>query len=111
MKKNHFYTIVISENRQENYRNEDWSMKKQWLLFPRHGKMASLQNLSAWWLILNQSWTLAFEFFTESLKPSIQVSVIWTFIFFTDAEAPELWAPDVKSQLIGTDPDDGKDWK
>ena len=27
----------------------------------------------------------------------------------TDAEAPVAWPPDVKSQLIGKDPDDGKD--
>ena len=28
----------------------------------------------------------------------------------TDAEAPVLCSPDVKSQLIGKDPDAGKDW-
>ena len=27
-----------------------------------------------------------------------------------EAEAPILWPPDVKSQLIGKDPGDGKDW-
>jgi len=27
----------------------------------------------------------------------------------TDAEAPMLWTPDAKSQLIGKDPDPGKD--
>ena len=31
------------------------------------------------------------------------------FIGRTDAEAPILWSPDVKSQLIGKDPDAGKD--
>ena len=31
------------------------------------------------------------------------------FIGRTDAEAPVLWPPDVKSQLIGKDPDAGKD--
>ena len=35
----------------------------------------------------------------------------WVFIGRTDAEAeaPILWPPDVKSQLIGKDPDAGKD--
>ena len=35
----------------------------------------------------------------------------WIFIGKTDAiaEAPMLWPPDVKSQLIEKDPDDGKD--
>ena len=28
-----------------------------------------------------------------------------------DAEAPILWPPDTKSQLIGKDPDAGKDWR
>ena len=27
-----------------------------------------------------------------------------------EVEAPILWSPDVKTQLIGKDPDDGKDW-
>ena len=31
------------------------------------------------------------------------------FIGRTDAEAPILWLPDAKSQLIGKDPDAGKD--
>ena len=36
----------------------------------------------------------------------------WIFIGRTDAEAevPTLWPPDVKGQLIGKDPDAGKDW-
>ena len=35
----------------------------------------------------------------------------WVFIGRTDAEAetPILWPPDVKSRLIGKDPDVGKD--
>ena len=33
----------------------------------------------------------------------------WVFIGRNDAEAPILWPPDVKSQLIGKYPDDGKD--
>ena len=36
----------------------------------------------------------------------------WIFIGRTDAEAeaPVLWPPDAKSQLIGKDPDAEKDW-
>ena len=33
------------------------------------------------------------------------------FIGKTGAEAPILWPPDVKSPLIGKDPDAGKDWR
>ena len=35
----------------------------------------------------------------------------WVFIGRTDAKAPVLWPPDGKSQLIGKDPDAGKDWR
>ena len=37
----------------------------------------------------------------------------WIFIGKTvaEAEAPILWPPDVKSQLIRKDPDAGKDWR
>ena len=37
----------------------------------------------------------------------------WTFIERADAEAeaPILWPHNVKSQLIGKDPDAGKDWR
>ena len=34
----------------------------------------------------------------------------WIFIGKTDAEAPILWSSDVKSRLLGKDPDAGKDW-
>ena len=33
------------------------------------------------------------------------------FIGMTDAEGPILWPPYVKGQLIGKDPDSGKDWR
>ena len=35
----------------------------------------------------------------------------WIFTGRTDAEAPILWPPDVKNQLIRKDPDAGKDWR
>ena len=35
----------------------------------------------------------------------------WIFIWRTDAEAPIVWPPDVKSRHIGKDPDPGKDWR
>ena len=37
----------------------------------------------------------------------------WIFIGGTnaEAEAPILWPPDAKGQLIGKDPDAGKDWR
>ena len=36
----------------------------------------------------------------------------WIYIgrIYAKAEAPILWPPDTKNQLIGKDPDAGKDW-
>ena len=48
------------------------------------------------------------------IKPiSPKVNQPWIFIGKTDAEAGALilWPPDVKSWLIGKDPDAGKDWR
>ena len=36
---------------------------------------------------------------------------LWIFIGKTDTEAPILWPPDAKSQLIGKDPNPWKDWR
>ena len=48
---------------------------------------------------------------SKGIKPvNPKGSQPWIFIVRTDAEAPIFWPPDVKSQLIGKDPDAGKDW-
>ena len=50
---------------------------------------------------------------SKEVKPvNPKVNQLRIFIGKTDAEteAPILWPPDAKSQLIGKDPDAGKDW-
>ena len=50
----------------------------------------------------------------EEIKPvNLQGNQPWILIGRTDAEAEvlNLWPPDVKRQLIGKDPDAGKDWR
>ena len=68
-----------------------------------------------WWF-----WNVVLEKTLESpldwkeIKPvHPKGSQSWVFIGKTDdeAEAPILWPPDVKSQLIGKVTDAGKDWK
>ena len=39
-----------------------------------------------------------------------KVNQSWIFIGRIDVEAPILWPPEMKSQLMGKDPDAGKDW-
>jgi len=52
---------------------------------------------------------------SKEIKPfNAKGNQAWIFFGRTDAEAeaeaPILWPPDAKSQLIGKDPDAGKDW-
>ena len=65
-------------------------------------------------------WTVVLEKTLESLLDCKDIQPVhpkgnqsWIFIGRTDAEAetPILWPPDVKSWLIGKDPDAGKDWR
>ena len=65
-------------------------------------------------------WTVVLEKILESPLHCKEIKPIypkgyqsWIFIGRTDAEveAPILWPPDVKSQLIGKYPDAGKDWR
>ena len=49
---------------------------------------------------------------SEEIKPvNPKEKKPWLLIGRTDAEAPILWPPDVKSRLIGKDPEAGKDWR
>ena len=48
---------------------------------------------------------------SKEIKPvNYKGNQSWIFIERIDAEAPILWPPDLKSQLIRKDPDAGKDW-
>ena len=62
-------------------------------------------------------WTVVLEKTIESPLDSKEIKVVnpkgnqsYIFIGRTNAEAPILWPPDVKSRLIRKDPDAGKDW-
>jgi len=65
-------------------------------------------------------WTVLLEKSLESPLDSKEIKSVnpkgnqpWIYIRRTEAkaEAPALWPPDVKSQLIGKDPDAGKSWR
>ena len=82
------------------YGCESWTIKKA-----EHQRIDALE-LWCWRRLLRVPWT-------EEIKPvSPQRNKPWILIGRTDAEAeaPILWPPDVKSWLIGKDPDAGKDW-
>ena len=70
------------------------------------------------WVLKN--WCFSFVVLEKILKSPLDNKEIksvnskgnqpWIFIRKTDAEAPILWAPAAKSQLIAKDPNAGKDW-
>ena len=63
-----------------------------------------------WTVVLEK--TLESPFDCKEIKPvNPKGNQSWIFVGRTDAEAPILWPPDVKSWLIGKDPDAGKDWR
>ena len=48
----------------------------------------------------------------KEIKPvNLTGNQSWIFTGKTEAEAINLWSPDVKSQLTGKDPEAGKDWR
>ena len=78
-------------------------------------------NYKESWALKNWCfWTMVLEKTLESpldckeiqpVHPKGNQSWIFTGRTHAKAEAPILWPPDVNSQLIGKDPDAGKDWR
>ena len=85
-----------------------------------HVWMWELDHKEGWVLKDWCFWTLVLEKTLMSSLDCKEIKVVnpkgnrsWIFIARTDveAEAPIFWPPAVKSQLIGKDPDAGKDWR
>ena len=107
--------------------------KKQRRYFDNKFKASQSYNFSSshvwmWELNYKESWvTKNWCFWTVVLEKTLESPLdckkmqpvhpkgdqSWIFIGKTDAEAetPILWPCDAKNQLIGKDPDAGKDWK
>ena len=76
-----------------------------------HKESWVLKNWHFWTLVLEK--TLEKPLDCKEIKPdNPKGNQPWIFIGRTGAEAgaPILWPPEAKSQLIGKDPDAGKDW-
>ena len=77
-----------------------------------HKESWAVKNWCFWTVVLEK--TLESPLDCKEIKPfHPKENESWMFIGRTDAEAetPILWPPDVKNQLIGKDPDAGKDWR
>ena len=87
------------------------------MVFPVHVWMWELDHKEGWVL---KNWCFQIVVLEKTLESPLDSKEIkpvnpkrnqpWIFIGRTDAEAPVLWPPDVKSWFIGKDPDAGKDW-
>ena len=82
-----------------------------------HVQMWELDHKEDWVLNNLWFWTVVLEKTLESLLDSKEIKLnnhkknkLWIFIGRTDAEAPIILPPDVKSQLTGKDSDVGKIW-
>ena len=80
----------------------EWDHKEGW----------GLKNWCFWIMVLDKTLDSPLDY-KETKPVNLKGNQPWTFIGRTDAEAeaPILWPPDVKSQLIGKDHDAGKDWR
>ena len=83
------------------YGCESWTVKKA------DRRRIGAFELWCWGRLLKVPWT------ARRSSQSILKDQSWIFIGRTDAKAETLilWPPDVKSWLIGTDPEAGKDWR
>ena len=82
------------------YQCESWIIKKVWVL----------KNWCFLTVVLEK--TLESTLDCKEINPANpEGNQSWMFIGRTDTEAPILWPHDVKSWLIGKDPDAGKDWR
>ena len=88
-----------------------FSSSQVWMWELNHKEDWGLKNWCFWTMVLEK--TLESPLDSKEIKPvNNKGNQSWIFTGRTDveAEAPILWPPDVKSQLIGKDPDAGKDW-
>ena len=88
------------------------------MVFPvvRYGcESRTIKNAERWKIDAFELWccrSLEISFHCRELESvSPKGTQPWIFIGRTDAEVPILWPPDAKSQLIGEDPDAGRDWR
>ena len=81
-----------------------------WMWELDHKESWELKNWCFWAVVLEK--TIESPLDCKEIQPVHPKDRSWVFIGRTDAEAETLilWPPDVKSWLIGKEPDAGKDW-
>ena len=80
-----------------------FSRSQVWMWELNHKEGWALKNWCFWTVVLEK--TLEIPLNSKEIQPvNPKGNQPWIFVERTDAEAPILWPPDVKSQLIGNDP-------
>ena len=75
----------------------------------RHNLGKILKNWCFWTVVVEKPLKSPLD--SKKIKPvNPKGNQPWIFTGRTDVKAPILWPPLAKSQLIGKDPDAGKDW-
>ena len=96
-------------NKDQYSQSYDFSSSRVWMWELNHGEGRASKNWC--FLIVVMEKTLESHLDSKEIKPvNPKGNELWIFIGRTDAETPILWPPHEKSQLIGKDPYDGKDW-
>ena len=105
-KQRHYFT-----NKGLSSQSYGFSSTHVWMWELDHKESWALKNWCFWTVVLEK--TLESPLDSKKIKPvNPKGNQSWIFIGKTDAkvEAPIIWPPDVKTQLIRKDPDAGKEW-
>ena len=93
------------------YQSYGFSSSHVWMWELDHKEGWVLKNWRFWTVMLGKNLESPPD--SKDIKPvNPKGNQLWIFVGRTGAEveAPILWLPDMKSQLIGKDPASGKDW-
>ena len=93
------------------YKSYSFSSSYVWMWVLEHKGSWVPKNWCFWTAVLEK--TLESPLNCKEIQPVHSKDQPWVFFGRNDAkvEAPILWPPDAKSQLIRKVPDDGKDWR
>ena len=112
--------FALHRHKQRQHLTNKGLYSQRYGLSSRHVWMWDLDRKEGW---VPKNWFFQIVVLQKTLESPLDCKEIqpvhpkghqsWVFIGRTDAkaEAPIFWPPDVKSQLIGKDPDAGKDWR
>ena len=118
-----YFTVPSAKNLDSILKSRDITLPTSGPYSKRYGFSSS--HVQMWELDSKEGWVLKNWYFqivvlentlesslnSKEIKPvNPQGNQPWIFIGRTDAKIPTLWPFDVKSRLIGKDPDAGKDW-